>query len=127
MASEKEVLDAALALLNAALPDVTAYPLGKVPEPFPVDFVTVYAVRRAGGSGRAGRYVTKGWALYVTGASSKSESNARNSLRIAGDALENKVLVVDSERSTPMRFDNARPISKDKGWHAGVSVYHFTI
>lgn len=127
MATEKQVLDAVLALINAALPAaVRAYPVGKVPSPFPSDFVTVYAVRRAGGGGRAGRYVTRGWAVYVTGAST-SESDARNSLRIAGDALENRVLAVGSERSTPMRFDNARPISNDKGWHAGVSVFHFAL
>lgn len=128
MATEEQVLTAALALVNAALPgDVEAFPVGEVPEPFPADFVTVYVVRRSGGGGRAGRHVTTGWALYLTGASSQFESNARNSLRIAGAALENKTLAVGSEQSTPMRFDNARPITDDKGWHAGVSVYHFAI
>lgn len=128
MASEKQVLDAVLALINAALPASTrAYAQGLVPSPFPAEFVTVYVVRRSGGGGRAGRYVTRGWAVYITGASKAYESNARNSLRLAGDALENRVLVVGSERSTPMRFDNARPITNDKGWHAGVSVYHFAL
>lgn len=127
MATEKQVLDAVLELINAALPPaVRAYPQGKVPQPFPPDFVAVYVVRRSGGGGRAGRYTTRGWAVYVTGAST-SEPDARNSLRLAGDALENKTLAVGSESSTPMRFDNARPITDDKGWHAGVSVYHFTI
>ena len=128
MASEEQVLDEALSLLNAALPDsVTAYAHGPMPEPFPHEFVRVYLVRRAGGTGRAGRYDTTGWALYVTAASSQFEANARNSLRIVGEALENTVLAVGSEQSTPMRFDNARPITDDKGWHAGVSVWHFTI
>jgi len=127
MADEKAVLDAVLALVNAALSTAEAYPVGKVPEPFPSEFVTVYVVRRSGGTGRAGRYSTRGWAVYVTGASSTSEANARNSLRLTGDALENKVLTVGSEQSTPMRFDNARPISNDKGWHSGVSTYHFAI
>lgn len=128
MASEKDVLDAVLAAVNAALPpSVRAWPVGKVPEPFPVEFVTVHVVRRSGGTARSGRYSTRGWAAYVTGASSESEANARNSLRLAGDALENQVLVVASGRSTPLRFDNARPIDKAKGWHAGVSVYHFTV
>lgn len=128
MADEKQVLDAVLALVNAALPASTrAYAVGTVPTPFPKEFVTVYVVRRSGGTGRAGRFSTRGWAVYVTGASSFSEANARNSLRLAGDALENKTLTIGSEQSTLMRFDNARPISNDKGWHSGVSTFHFAI
>lgn len=127
MADEKQVLDAVLALVNAALDTAEAYPVGKVPDPFPAEFVTVYAVRRSGGTGRAGRFTTRGWAVYITGASNASEANARNSLRLAGNALENRVLVIGAEQSTPMRFDNARPISDDKGWHSGVNAYHFTI
>lgn len=129
MATEQSVLDAVLALVDAALPTKTAsYEAGTVPEPFPAEFVTVYVVRRGGATaGRAGRYATRGWAAYITGASNASGHNARNSLRLAGDALENRVLVVGDERSTPMRFDNGRAVVEDKGWHSGVSVYHFTI
>jgi hypothetical protein len=128
MASEEQVLEAALSLLNAALPgSVTAYAHGLMPEPFPPEFVRVHLVRRSGGTARAGRYDTAGWALYVTAASSQFEANARTSLQHVANALENKVLTVGSEKSTPMRFDNARPITDDKGWHAGVSVYHFAI
>lgn len=130
MADEQQVLDAALAMLNASLPaQAKACAQGKVPEPFPAKFVTAYAVRRSGGTSRAGRHSTRGWALYLTGVSRVSEEDARLSLRTCTDALENKVLVVGDERSTPMRFDTARPIDKPRGseWHSGVVVFHFAI
>lgn len=126
MVDEQQVLDAVVALLDPALPK-PVLEHGAVGDPAPPEYLTVYVVRRAGGSPRAGRYVTGGWAVYLTGASSRSGENARDSLERARTALENKTLTVGSERSTPMRFDNARPITDDKGWHAGVSVYHFAI
>ncbi len=126
MADEADVLTAVLAALPAAC---KAHPIGKVPTPFPVDFTTVQVVERAGGTGRAGRYGTRGWAVYITGASSQSEANARNSLRLADEALRNRVLAVGDEQSTPLRFDVARPIDKPSGksHYAGVRTYHFTI
>jgi hypothetical protein len=128
MASEEQVLEAVIALVDAALPSRTeVHEAGDVPDRKPPEFVTVYVVRRGGGTGRAGRRATRGWAAYLMGASSESGHNARNSLQKASDALENKVLVVGDERSTPMTFDNGRAVTEDKGWHSGVSVYHFTI
>ena len=128
MATEEQVLNAVVALVDAALPARTeVHEAGAMDKPYPPEFVTVYVVRRGGGTGRAGRRATRGWAAYLTGASSESGHNARNSLRLAGDALENKVLAVGDERSTPMTFDNGRAVTEDKGWHSGVSVYHFTI
>jgi hypothetical protein len=119
---------AALAKMNAALPaSVRAVEPSKVATPRPKEFVNVTLVRRAGGSPRAGRYDTTGWALYLMAASQTSEANARNSLRLAGAALESAPLVVGSESSTPVRFDNARPVSPDDGWFTGSAVYHFTI
>jgi hypothetical protein len=126
MASEKQVLDAVMGLVDAAV-TAPVHEAGAMSPTYPPEFVTVYVVRRAGGTGRAGRNVTRGWAVYITGASSVSANNARTSLRLAGDALENRVLTVGSERSTPVTFDNARPITNDKGWHSGVSVWHFAV
>lgn len=126
MADEQEVLDALLAALPAAC---RAHPTGEVPTPFPADFTTVRVVERAGGSGRGGRFATRGWTAYITGASSRSEDNARTALRLADEALSGLVLLVGAERSTPIRFDVARPIDKPSGktHYAGDRSYHFAI
>jgi hypothetical protein len=128
MADEEQVLNALIAMVDATASSRTeVYEAGDVPSPKPAEFVTVYVVRRGGGTGRAGRRASQGWAAYLMGASSKSGHNARNSLQRASDAIENKVLVVGPERSTPMTFDNGRAVTEDKGWHSGVRVYHFAI
>lgn len=128
MATESEIMAAVLAAANAALPaSVRAYEPSKVPGVRPKEFVTVTIVRRAGGSARSARHATTGWAVYFLGASLTSEANARNSLRLAGAALENKTLTVGSESSTVVRFDNARPVSPDDGWFTGASTYTFAI
>lgn len=126
MADEEQVLEALIALVDPP----STVPVGKAGElatPYPPDFLTVYVVRRGGGTGRGGRNATQGWAAYFTGASLTSGDNARKSLKVVADTLENRVLTVGAERSTPVTFDNARPITNDKGWHSGVSVYHFAI
>lgn len=126
MATESDALAAVLAAINADLPPtVRAYDADKVPTARPLDFVTVSVARRSGGTARSGRYSTEGWAAYVMGASKTSSSNARNSLRLANGALENRVLTVGSEKSTPVRFENGRPVAPDDGWSTGVNTYHF--
>ena len=131
MPTEDDVLAAVLAAINDALPDnVQAYEPSKVPSPRPNDFVSVTVARRAGGAGRGGRYATTGWSVYVMAASSVAlygEDRARNSLRLAGTALENNTLIVADEKSTPARFDNARPVAPDDGWFSGVTTYTFAI
>lgn len=128
MATEAQIIAAILAAANTALPAaVDAYETGKVPEPRPNEFVVVTIARRSGGSPRSGRYVTTGWAVYVQAASFSSESNARNSLRIVGAAIESKPLTVAGEQSTPVRFSNARPVAPDDGWFSGVNTYEFAI
>lgn len=128
MVAEGDVLTAVVAAINAGLPaSVRAYDHGKVPSPRPNEFAAVSIVRRAGGSPRAGRYSTDGWAVYVMAASLTSSPNARNALRKASEALENKTLTVGGVSSTPVRFDTGRPVAPDDGWHTGVNTYHFTI
>ena len=128
MATESQVVAAVLAAVNAALPaTVRAYEPSKVPGSRPAEFVQVTVVRRSGGTARAGRRSTRGWAVYFMAASRTSEANARNSLRLAGDALENRALIVGDESSTPVEFNTARPVSPDDGWFSGSSVYHFAI
>lgn len=131
MVTEAQVLAAFLAAANAALPaSVRAYEPPKVPSPKPNEFVSVTIVRRSGGSPRSGRYETTGWSVYVMAASSaalSSGTNARNCLRLIGDAVENKPLVVGDEVSTPVRFDNGRPVAPDNNWSTGVNTYSFAI
>lgn len=128
MPTEQQIATALLALANGALPaTVRAYEPSKVPATKPLEFVTVALVRRFGGTPRAGRYTTTGWAVYVMAASKTSEANARNSLEKVGDVLEGQVLTIDGRKSTPVTFNNARPVGPDDGWSSGVKTYHFAI
>jgi hypothetical protein len=128
MATESEILAAALAKINTGMPAARqACEPSKVATERPPEYLTVTLARRPGGSPRAGRHSTTGWALYLFAASSTEESNARNSLEKARAAIENEPLVVGDETSTPVRFDNARPVSPDDGWFSGSNVYHFAL
>lgn len=128
MATESQVMTAALTAVNDALPAaVRACEPSEVPGTRPAEFVVVTLARRSGGTARAGRHSTTGWALYLMAASSTSEANARNTLEKARAALENVVLTVGSESSTPVTFANARPVSPDDGWFSGSAVYHFAL
>jgi hypothetical protein len=128
MATEQQIVTASLAIANGALPLTTrAYEPSKVPKSKPDEFVTVTIARRSGGTPRAGRYATTGWALYVMAASKTSESNARNSLEKVGAALEGRVLTVAGLTSTPVKFQVDRPVGPDDGWSTGVKTYHFTL
>lgn len=128
MATESEVMTAVLAAVNAALPaGKKAVEPSKVPSPRPAEYVSVSIAERPGGQARAGRRVTRGWQVYVFAASSTYEDNARNSLEKAHGALVNRVLVVGSERSTPIQLGPARPVGDDDNWFSGSKSYTFTI
>lgn len=128
MPTDAQVLTAVLDAANAALPaSVRAYTPSSVPVKRPAEFVVVTLARRAGGSARAARFATKGWAVYFMAASQTSDANARNSLRRVGEALENSTLTVGSETSTVVTFDNARPVAPDDGWFTGTDAYRFAI
>lgn len=124
MPTEQQIAAVVLGLINAALPATTrAYEPDKVPATRPANYVVLTVVRRSGGTPRGGRYVTTGWSFYLMGVAQTSVSNARNSLRLAGDALESKVLTVAGLASTPVKFDNGRPVAPDDGWFSGVNTY----
>ena len=128
MATEQQVASTVLAAINAALPtSVRAYEPSKVPATRPGEYAVVTVVRRGGGSARAGRHGTKGWSVYIMAASRSSETNARNTLQRAGDAIESAVLSVAGVESTPIRFDNARAVAPDDGWFTGVKTYTFAL
>lgn len=126
MPTEQQIATVALGLMNAALPaTVRAYDPDKVPATKPTEYVVLTVVRRAGGSPRVGRRKRTGWSLYLMAVSQTSVSNARNSLRIAGGALEHVNLTVAAATSTPVNFDNGRAVAPDDGWFTGVNVYNF--
>ena len=127
MATESQVIAAVLAAVNAAYSTPRAFEPSKVPTTRPNDFVTVTMAERAGGSARAGRRSTRGWQVYILAASATSEFNARDSLEKAHGALHNRVLVVGSERSTPLALGPGRTVAPDDGWSTGTKSYTFTI
>lgn len=128
MPSDNQVVTTVLAVVNEALPPaVRAYTPSKVPTTLPAEFVVVTVARRSGGSPRAGRYATRGWAVYFMASSATSDTNAGNALRLIDEAIENRPLLVADETSTPVRFDNARPVAPDDNWFSGVNTYTFAI
>lgn len=128
MPTEQQVADSVRGLINAALPtSVRCYEPDKVPSTRPAEYLVLTVVRRSGGAPRSGRYATSGWSAYVMAASQTATANARNSLEKARGALESKVLVVAGVHSTPVRFDNARPVGSDDGWFSGVNVFSFAL
>lgn len=129
MPTEQQVAAVVLGLVNAALPStgnvVRAYDASTVPVSKPAEFVVVSVARRSGGSPRAGRYVTTGWGIYLMAVSQTSVANARNSLRLAGAAIESQVITAGGAASTPVKFDNQRTVGPDDGWFSGVINYTF--
>lgn len=126
MPTESEVVTAVLDAVNDALPSaVRAYEPSAVPNKRPSEFVRLTIARKFGGVPRGGMYDTPGWTVYLMAASSKSEVNARKSLRLAGDALENVNLIVAGEESTPVTFRAATAVMPDDGWFSGSASYDF--
>jgi hypothetical protein len=128
MPTEQQVAAAVVALVDAALPpSVIVGDPSTIPDVKPAEFVVVTVVRRSGGNARAGQYVTTGWSIYLLAASKSSVANARNSLRLAGAAIEGERLSAGGETSTPMRFDNGRPVAEDADYFSGVSTFNCAI
>lgn len=128
MPTEQQVAAVVVALIDAALPpSVVVGDPSTIPDVKPAEFVVVTVARRSGGNARAGRYVTTGWGIYVMAASKSSVANARNSLRLAGAAIESQVLTVAGLASTPVRFDNERTVGEDNDYYSGVNSYTFAI
>lgn len=127
MPTEQQISDVCIAAINAQFSSTRAYESSSLPASRPAEFIVVTLVRRSGGSPRAGRYVTSGWALYVMAASQTFASNARNSLEKARAALEGVVITVDGVKSTPIRFGDGRPVAPDDGWLSGVNTYQFAL
>lgn len=128
---ESDVVTAVLAAINAAvepLPGgVEAYENGDVPKKIPPDHLVVTVARRPGGPGRAGRYATTGWAVYVLAVSSVSLSNARTTLGWVRANLLGSTLTVAGVTSTPVTFYTARQVAPDGSKFSGTDTYHFTV
>lgn len=129
MADQSEVVVAVLSAINAELPTWirATEPPRTAPAGLPAEFVHVTVALRAGGVPRSGRRSTRGWAVYVTGGSASLAKNVRESLKAASDALENKVLVVGDERSTPGELRPSRPVGPNASHYLGTDLYHFAI
>lgn len=129
MPTEQQVAAVVLGLVNAALPStgnvVRAYDASTVPVTKPAEFVVVSVARRPGGDPRAGRRKRTGWSVYLMAVSQTSVTNARNSLRIAGAAIEFQNLTAAGATSTPVDFYNQRPVAPDDGWFSGAATYNF--
>lgn len=131
MPTAAQIADALLAAVNGSTPPFVVKPDG-VPVQRPSEYVTLTVVRRGGGTARAGRHSTSGWAAYFMAVSQLYVDNAHNSLKRVNVALENKTLTVELDddetvTSTPVTYASGRPVAPDDGWFSGVHVYHFTV
>lgn len=128
---EQQVLDAFMTRANTALGGrVDAYEHDNFPGKKPDEYVIVTIARRAGGSPRAGRHSTTGWAVYVLAASHVSSDNARLSLHKVRAEFINTTLDIageSSSTSTPITFRTARAVGAGSGWFSGVDTFHFTV
>lgn len=128
-ATEQQIATALLAVVNAALPaDKKCYELNEVPSPRPADYVEMTLSRTFGGEFRAcGGVGVTSYRVTFRGISQTTVKNVRNRLETCRSVLESAQVVVDSDSTTPIRFETEDPVAADDGWFSGLHSYTFAI
>jgi hypothetical protein len=95
-----------------------AYAIGRVPATKPSSYNEVTVMRRFGGVTRGD--ADPGAKLYRVFVRSVGQlvDNAQ-AQRTRAAALENQVVTVAGETTTPLAFETAEPIGLDDGWYSG--------
>ena len=125
MSTAQQVATAILTKLNTALSPKVAYELDKAPTTGS-DFVEITLSRRFAGNVRGGQLSPSSWRLTVRTVGS-TVPNARL-LHENAQAIENYVLTVGSESSTPVAFETEEPIGLDEAqrlYWTGLRSYTF--
>lgn len=128
--SESTHLAAVVAALTAtgAIP----YDLGKVPGTtgnpgtLPARYTEVSVMRRFGGNPRStSQSGVEGYRI-TTRAVADSAANARNLRTKQHEALEELVLSVDGQFTSPIKFEGAEPIAPDEGEFSGLTTWTYS-
>ena len=125
MSTAQQIATAVLAKLNTSLAPKAAYEIDKAPTTG-ADFVSVTLSRRFGGNVRGGQLSPSSWRLTVRTVGSDVQ-NARL-LHENAQGIENYVLIVGSESSTPVAFETEEPIGLDEAqrlYWTGLRSYTF--
>lgn len=127
--SESTHQAALLAALDSA--GAVPYDLGKVPGStgntgkVPQWYTEVSVSRRYGSNPRVTSASGVQGYRITTRAVANSAANARNVRAKQHAALEETVLTVDGEATTPIKFESAEPIASDEGMFSGLTTWTF--
>lgn len=128
--SESTHLVAVMATLTAA--GAVPYDIGKVPGTngnsgaVPQWYTEVSVMRRFGGNPRStSESGVQGYRI-TTRTVGNSAANARNTRLKQHAALEEVVLTVDGEPTTPIKFEGAEPIAPDEGMYSGLTTWTYS-
>lgn len=105
------------------------YDLGKVPGStgntgtLPQWYTELSVTRRFGGNPRVTTESGVQGYRITTRAVANSAANARNMRAKQHAALEEAVLVIDGEATTPIKFESAEPIAPDDGMFSGLTTW----
>ena len=95
------------------------------PGTLPPYYTEVSVMRRFGGNPRVTTQSGVQGYRITTRAVANSAANARNMRSKQHAALEETVLVVDGEATTPIKFDSAEPIAEDEGMYSGLTTWTY--
>lgn len=124
MPNEQAHSDAVVAFLNTL--GASAYDLGDVPASAPDRYSEVTVTRRFGGQQRSSGVRDVELYRITVRQVAKLYQNAQN-LRAKSAGLEDAVLTIGGETTTPIEFSSAQPIGPDDGWFSGLQVWNYAI
>jgi hypothetical protein len=128
--SESSHTDAVSDALEAA--GAVPHDLGKVPGSkgnsgsIPPWYTELTVTRRFGGNPRVTTESGVQGYRITTRAVANSAANARNMRAKQHAALEEVVLVIDGEPTTPIKFESADPIAPDERMFSGLTTWTYT-
>ncbi len=121
-------VDAIMTILNAALSPRKAYDLDKVPSPRPAQYVEITLARRFGDlQTLGGRVGPTGYRITVAAVSQGNLVAARSDLEKCRAALEDRLLIVGDDESTPIEFETNDDADYGSGWFAEYMAFTYTI
>lgn len=123
---ENLVHAAVAAVLQPALPPgVSVYAHGKEPSPLPQKWVLLTIERRYAETTHVGRTRTA-WRAYVRSVAD-TKHNASDLDTRCSEAIEDLLLTVDGETSTPVAHETSETVRPDDGKFSGLTAWTFTL
>lgn len=116
------------AAIIAALEALGAEPfdIDKLPSPLPDYYTEVSVSRRYGGEALASSELTSKSYRITTRQVAKTITNARR-LRAKGAGLEDTLLTVGGDTTSPVAFETEDLIGPDDGWYSGLQTWTYAL